>query len=482
MPRTTSIALVVLALLATLAIGYLLGSRTALPSATVVTATTPAQTERRVLYWRDPDGKPAYAAAPTKTIAGNSYLPVFDDQEPNFADAVATPQSPAKSVSNRPAKPIYYRNPMGLPDTSPTPKKDWMGMDYIPVYEGEQQDTSTVKVSLDRVQRAGVRTAPVEMRSLSRPIRAPAVVRFDERRLRSVTLRADGYIEKLYVNTMGQLVKAGEPLFRLFSPSIISAQVDYKRAVGTASAQSRTEAAGYRQVVEQRLRNLGVPESVLAELRAKGTIPQTFDLPSPVSGVVIEKKVVEGMRMKAGDELYRIVDLGQMWIVAEVSEQDLAQIAIGAPAAVTIRAFPEKPLPGKVTFILPELDARTRTAKVRIEVPNPDGHLRNEMFADVTINAGASESDRLVVPTSALIDSGNRQVVIVDRGEGRFEPRAVKPGARGDGYVEIVEGVIAGEQVVVTANFLIDAESNLKAALAGFTAEPATAAKPEAKP
>lgn len=347
-------------------------------------------------------------------------------------------------------------------------------MDYIAVYEGENQDISTVKVSLDRVQRAGVRTARVEMRYLARPIRAPGVVRFDERRLRSVTLRADGYIEKLYVNTMGQVVKAGDPLFKLFSPSIISAQIDYKLAVGTASAQSRAEAAGYRQVVEQRLRNLDVPETVLAELRVKGTIPQSFDLPSPVSGVVIEKKVVEGMRMKAGDELYRIVDLSQVWIVTEVSEQDLGQIAIGLPATVVIRAFPEIPIQGVVAAILPELDARTRTAKVRIEVSNADGRLRNEMFADVTINAGSNDAERLVVPVSALIDSGNRQVVIVDRGEGRFEPRAVKPGTRGDGFVEIIEGVKVGEQVVITANFLIDAESNLKSALAGFTAEPAT--------
>ncbi len=474
MSQKTATAFGALVLLSTLGIGYLLGSHTSAPGVPTITAAPPTEAERQVLYWRDPDGKSAYAAVPMLTTSGRPYVPVREHQEPDFVENTTGRSLHKQVATSGQAKLLYYRNPMGLPDTSPSPKKDWMGMDYIAVYEGENQDISTVKVSLDRVQRAGVRTARVEMRYLARPIRAPGVVRFDERRLRSVTLRADGYIEKLYVNTMGQVVKAGDPLFKLFSPSIISAQIDYKLAVGTASAQSRAEAAGYRQVVEQRLRNLDVPETVLAELRVKGTIPQSFDLPSPVSGVVIEKKVVEGMRMKAGDELYRIVDLSQVWIVTEVSEQDLGQIAIGLPATVVIRAFPEIPIQGVVAAILPELDARTRTAKVRIEVSNADGRLRNEMFADVTINAGSNDAERLVVPVSALIDSGNRQVVIVDRGEGRFEPRAVKPGTRGDGFVEIIEGVKVGEQVVITANFLIDAESNLKSALAGFTAEPAT--------
>jgi Cu(I)/Ag(I) efflux system membrane fusion protein len=202
-----------------------------------------------------------------------------------------------------------------------------------------------------------------------------------------------------------------------------------------------------------------------------------LDWPSPQSGIILEKKVVEGQMAKAGDELFRIADLSLMWVIADVSEQDVGLVEVGAPVTVTFRAYPDEPRQGRVTFILHELDARTRTAKVRIEVPNPDWRLRHEMYADVVIEAGGQAHDRLAVPVSSVIDSGTRQVVLVERGEGLFEPRAVKLGARGEGYVEVKDGITAGEKVVVSANFLIDAESNLKAALEGFTKD----AKPEAK-
>ncbi len=429
--------------------------------------------ERKVLYWKNPDSGTNFSPTPTKTTTGRDYVPVFDDQEPDFAGAKP------KAVAADSRKLVYYRNPMGLADTSPVPKKDSMGMDYIPVYQGEDDGGLTVRVSLDKVQRSGVRTAPVALRRLERPVRVPGIVRIDERQLRVVTLRAEGYIEKLYVNVTGQQVKAGEPLFRFFSPQIISAGIDYNFAVKTAALQSRDVAESYRRIVEQRLRNLDVPEAVLAELRAKGRIPQTFDMPSPVSGVVLEKKVVEGMRMKSGDEVFRIADVSNLWVIADVPEQSLGQVEIGQVASVSFRAFPALKSAGRITFIAPELERATRSAKVRIEIPNTDGKLRAEMYADVEISGGEAV-ERLVVPTSALIDSGNRQIVLIDKGEGRFEPRAVKIGARGEDDVEITEGVKVGEQIVVTATFLIDSESNLKAALQAFTAQPP--AKMESKP
>ena len=202
-----------------------------------------------------------------------------------------------------------------------------------------------------------------------------------------------------------------------------------------------------------------------------------IDWPAPMPGVVMEKKVVAGQMVKAGDELYRLADLSSIWVIADVAEQDIGVVKVGAPARMIFRAYPGEVFEGRVTFILHELDMATRTAKVRIEVKNPEHRIKHEMFADVEIDAGSEDADRLVVPVSAVIDSGNRQVVIVDKGEGRFEPRAVKLGMRGDGFTEILEGLKTGEQVVVTANFLIDAESNLKAALQAFTAEPRTEAK-----
>lgn len=455
-----------LSLLGVAAVGYRLGAGTwptlgtSSRHAHVVAPTVAAQTERNVLYWQHPDGQADFSAEPKKTPDGRDYLPVYEDQEADFKAA----KPAAAKKGDR--KILYYRNPMGLPDTSPVPKKDPMGMDYIPVYEGEDDDGSTVRVSLDRVQRAGVRTEVAEMRSLARPVRAPGVAKPDERALRSVTLRADGFIEELYVNETGKQVRAGEPMFRVYSPQMVSAQIDYRTAATSLGRDARNE-----QGALQRLKNLDVPERVLQELRAGANAVMAIDWPAPVSGVVMDKKVIVGQMVKAGEELYRLADLSSIWVVAEVAEQDLGQVTVGAPAKITFRAFPDEAFEGRVTFVLHELDAKTRTGKVRIEVKNPEHRIKHEMYADVEINAGAADAPRLAVPRSAVIDSGTRQVVIVERGEGRFEPRAVKLGLRGDGFIEIREGLKAGEKIVVTANFLIDAESNLKAALKSFTAD-----------
>jgi Cu(I)/Ag(I) efflux system membrane fusion protein len=179
----------------------------------------------------------------------------------------------------------------------------------------------------------------------------------------------------------------------------------------------------------------------------------------------MERMVIEGERSEAGRALLRIADLSEVWVIAEVAEQDLGLVRKGASAVLTLRAMPTKPIQGKVDFVYPELNAATRTGRIRIRLANPDLLLKPEMFVDVVIDAGSTDAPRLVVPTDSVIDSGNRQIVIVDKGNGRFEPRAVKLGERGDGQVEILDGIAAGDRVVVTANFLIDAESNLRAAL-----------------
>jgi membrane fusion protein, copper/silver efflux system len=427
-----------------------------------------AQAERAILYYRDPSGAPYWSATPKKDAQDRDYRPVYDNEDVSFDPAPAKPQS-AKGAR----KILYYRNPMGLPDTSPVPKKDSMGMDYIPVYDGEDDDDGkTVKVSLGKMQRSGVRTEPVEMRVLTQPVRAVGTVTFDERRLHVVTLRSDGYIEDLFVNTTGQTVKAGEPLFRVYSSQIQQAQIDLIVAMratqrGVVGADSERALDG----AMQRLRNLGVPESRIREVRETGANPRTIDWPAPANGVVISKRVINGQRVAAGDELYRIADLSRVWVIADVAEADLAGVRPGTRATVTFRAFPTEPMRGEVTFIYPELKAETRTARIRIEVPNPDGRLRADMYADVILHAGEETGAVVAIPNSAMIDSGTRQVVLVAKGDGRFEPRPVKAGRRGDGHVEIVEGVKAGEEIVTSANFLIDAESNLRAALRSIAQE-----------
>ena len=478
MTRTMTSGTALAAVLSAMLVSYRLGvgARHALPAShqtheakTAAAAPSPPS-ERKVLYWKDPDGKNDFSPVPRKTVDGRDYLSVTEDQEADFA---GTPPKHPPLTAGGQRKLLYYRNPMGLADTSPTPKKDWMGMDYIPVYEGEEQNGATVKVSLDRIQRSGVRTEDARMVKLARPVRAPGIAKPDERTLRIVSLRADGFIEKLFVNETGRHVKAGEPMFRVYSPEMVRVQVDYRVAMATAGKGQSNEAGAL-----QRLRNLAVPETVLQQLRTQANPTMAIDWPAPVTGVVMQKKAIEGQMAKAGEELFRLADLSTIWAIADVAEQDIGQIKLGAPATVTFRAFPGETFAGRVTFILHELEMATRTAKVRIEVANPGHRIRHEMFADVVIDAGAGENERLAVPSSAVIDSGIRQLVLVDRGEGRFEPRLVKLGLRGDGVIEIREGLRAGERVVVSANFLIDAESNLKSALQAFTAEPPAADPP----
>jgi Cu(I)/Ag(I) efflux system membrane fusion protein len=322
------------------------------------------------------------------------------------------------------------------------------------------------------VQRSGVRTALVERRNLVQAVRSPGTAKPDERSLRIVSLRADGFIEKLYVNETGKQVRAGDKLFRLYSPQIVSAQIDYRTSAG-ADGGSRNESGAL-----QKLRNLDIPDSVIEALRKDLNPQMSIDWPAPTAGVVMQKRVIEGQMAKAGEELYRIADLTNIWVIADVAEQDLGLVQIGALAMVSFRAFPGKSFEGRVTFVLHELDMSTRTAKVRIEVHNPDHLIKHEMYADVEIGARTGEAARLAVPASAVIDSGNRQVVIVAKGEGRFQPRPVKLGMRADDHIEILDGVTEGEEVVTAANFLIDAESNLKAALQAFTQPAAAEAKP----
>lgn len=382
--------------------------------------------------------------------------------------------NPAAAEQSQPAKAertiLYYRNPMGLPDTSPVPKKDTMGMDYIPVYADEQDDPNTVKVSLDKVQRSGVRTEKVAALPISHIVRGVGTVQHDESLLWVVTVRSDGYIEKLFVNKTGQHVKKGEPLFRFYSAQIQLAQADLMVAMRAQGTSSKSEAERSLAGAMQKLRNLDVPDNRIDEVRTTMTNPRTIDWASPATGDIIEKNLIEGQRVAAGDELFRIADHARVWVIAEVAEADIAEIELGMRATVTLRAFPTQPHEGVVAFIYPEMmKPETRTVPVRIELPNPDGEMKPGMYADVVFHAGEGEAPVTAVPDSAIIDSGSRQVVLVAKGDGRFEPRAVKLGRRGEGYTEIKEGLKVGEEVVISANFLIDAESNLKAALQSFS-------------
>jgi membrane fusion protein, copper/silver efflux system len=368
--------------------------------------------------------------------------------------------SPALAADPCPGGKVkFYRNPMGAPDTSPVPKKDSMNMDYIPVCEDHGgEGAATVTISLDKVQRLGVRTEEVKERELSRSVRAFASVQFDERRQRVVAPKFGGWIEKLLVNATGDVVSRGQPLFEVYSPELNVLQQEYLAARGVQGGGA----------ADNRLRYLDYPEAEMDKLRRGEKPARVIAVPSPTSGTVIEKMAVEGMRFQPGETLYRIVDTSNMWVLAEVYEQDLGYVKVGDTAKVTVNAWPDRPFQGKVIFIYPSVGKESRTARLRIEVANPDGRLRADMAATVEIEAPMMRA--IAAPDSAVIDSGMRQVVLVERGEGRYEPRPVKLGMRVPGYVQVLQGLKPGERVVTQATFLIDAESNLRAALGTFSA------------
>jgi Cu(I)/Ag(I) efflux system membrane fusion protein len=437
--------------------------------------------ERRVLYYKDPMGGPDTSPVPKKDSMGMDYIPVYAD-DPGTASAAhqhgdggVPPQATHGSQDER--KPLYYRNPMGLPDTSPVPKKDPMGMDYIPVYPDDVEAAAQgmVRIAPERIQMMGVRSEVVSWRSLVRPIRAAGTVQFDERQTYLVSTRYEGWIERLLVNTTGERVHRGQLLMEVYSPDLVLAQQEYallrqsiaeSRGGGSAATSRRL-----LQGAEQRLRYLDFPAGALQSLRAGGQPKPIVAIPSPVSGTVIDKPALKGMRFMPGEALYKIVDMSTVWLIAEVFEQDLANIRVGQDATITVRAYPGRTFSGRVAFIYPVVGQETRTARVRIEMPNPDDLLKADMYANVEIASPLGPRDVLAIPESAVIDSGTRQVVLIDHGDGRFEPRAVKLGDRAEGYVAVIDGVSADERVVVSANFLIDAESNLKAALSSFVGE-----------
>ena len=410
------------------------------------------------------------AIAAAAALAAGYWLGARSNPAPDKAPAAGA--SAAKSER----KVLYYRNPMGLPDTSPVPKKDPMGMDYIPVFEGGEPPAKagTVKISLDKVQLLGVRTEAAADRELRRVVRAVGTIQANERLLYKVTPRFEGWIEKLHVNTTGQAVARGQPLMEVYSPELIIAQDEYLialRAIEDARASSTEAQAVMQRLADgvlRRLRNWGISETELETLRKEGTARQLLTYRSPVAGVVLQKPSVQGMRFMPGEALYEIADLSSVWLVAEVFERDLGLVKTGQETQLRILAYPDRDFSGKVVFISPTLEADTRTGRVRIELANPGGLLKPAMYGNVQIATAHPRGKALAIPDSAVLDSGTRQVALVQRGEGLFEPRSVKLGMRADGYVEVLEGVASGEQVVVRANFLIDAESNLKAALDTF--------------
>ena len=404
-----------------------------------------------------------WALSLTADVAGETS-PVRGIVVFRATDGAAGTPPPPEAKSGR--RIVYYRNPMGAPDVSKTPKKDSMGMEYIAVYEDEVSGPpGTVRIAPEKVQRAGVRTDLVTRRALARTVRAYGVIAQDERRQAVLTAKFDGFIEELLVPLTGATVAPGQPLARIWveSREILQKQSDYAAALrGGRPADLERAAANLRQ--------FDIPEAAFETLRRSGEPVRSLTLNAVTGGTVLERPALNGMRFTSGMTLFRIADLSVVWVMARIAERDLAAVAVGQTVRVMPNGTSGAPITGRVGFVYPELDAATRTGMVRVELANPQGLLRIGQYADVEIETGGGQSTVIAVPDSAVIDSGARRVAFVVRGDGLFEARQLTLGRRGDGFVEVLAGLAEGERIVVTGNFLIDAESNLRAAISGLGA------------
>jgi len=396
--------------------------------------------------------------------------------------------TPATASASQERKVLFYRSPMNPSVTSPVPAKDEMGMDYIPVYAdggGAEAPAGTVSIDPTIVQNIGVRTAPVESRTLGRTIRTVGRVDYDEQGLVRVHLRSEGWVERLAVTDTGQSVRRGQALLTLYSPQIVSAEQEYLLALRGVTALSPDapqeivdQARALRDSSAERLRLLGAPQSEVERLRNGGEVRREITLTAPASGIVQSIGVREGQFVSAQTEAFRIADLTSVWVLADLYEDEVPWVREGDVAEVSLHGLPGEPLQARVDYLYPYLEGKTRTQKVRLRLRNPGLKLKPDMYADVTLRA-ARRVEAVTVPESAIVRSGTRATVFVVRAPGRFEPREVRTGVAADGNVQVLDGLAAGEDVVVSSQFLIDSESKLREAAAKLVAPAAGPASDE---
>ncbi|MDP2915900.1 MAG: efflux RND transporter periplasmic adaptor subunit [Candidatus Aminicenantes bacterium] len=393
-------------------------------------------------------------------ICGMKLVPVEPQEKPAKAE-----ESPA------PKKKVMYRSTMTPNEVSDKPGKDSMGMDMVP-FEVEERGAVTevggriqVKISPERQQLIGIKTAPVRSQPIHKLIKAVGRVDYAEPNLSIVNLKFDGWVEKLFVNSTGRAVRKGEPLFDIYSPDLLAAQQEYLIALKAGAVLG--DASTILKSAREKLRLWDIPDREVEELGRTGQTKKTVTIHSPGSGIVIEKSVLQGQKIMSGENLFKIADLSRVWILGEIYEYELPFIKTGQEAKISLSSYPGESFAGRITYIYPYLKPETRTNQVRIEADNPGLKLKPEMFANLEIHV--DYGTKLTVPSDAVLDAGGIKIVFVSKGDGYFEPREVKLGVRGNDMYEVLGGVSNGENVVTSANFLIDSESSLKAALSRMT-------------
>lgn len=327
-----------------------------------------------------------------------------------------------------------------------------------------EADSGVIIIDAERRQTIGLRTAPAERRPFSATVRTAGRITYDESRLTDVTLKLRGWIGELYVDSPGQRVEKGETLFTLYSPEVYAAQQELLSAAASQASARQGNAPGRADYLidaaRRRLRLWDIPDAHIQKILTTGKASERVPIPAPASGHVVEKNVVAGATVEPGARLYRIADLDRVWVEADVYESDLALLAPGDPVTVRMPYAPGGVLEGEIAFVYPYLDGATRTGRIRAEIANPKLALRPDMYVDVEIEKQLGEA--LVVPSDAVLYAGERQFVFLDLGEGRLAPRAVRVGRKSDDWVEVLDGIAAGDSVVTSGNFLVAAESRLK--------------------
>ncbi len=374
----------------------------------------------------------------------------------------------------------FYQSSMNPGEMSEKPGKDSMGMDLIPVFEEEGDSGRAIPIDAVTVQRMNLKTAVVTRGPVIREFRTVGTVAYNESGLRDITTKYEGWIEKMLVNANWSAVKAGDPLFEIYSPDLYNAELNFLVAV-----KAEGEAGGpVTRAALARLRLLDLPAEAIAELARTKEARRTTVFPAPADGMVIEKMGVVGQMMKPGERIYRLADLSSVWILAQVFEQDLAFVHPGQEATVRVTYGPERTLAGTVETLLPQVEEQTRSATARLVLPNPEGSLRPGMFVDVRFAAQLADA-AVLVPDLAVLRSGEHNTVFLARDNGTFEPREIKLGNRSQGnFYEVLSGLAGGEKVVTSGQFMLDSESQLRDAIQKMlkSADAPASAEVEAKP
>ncbi|HEY6938125.1 MAG TPA: efflux RND transporter periplasmic adaptor subunit [Terriglobales bacterium] len=402
------------------------------------------------------------------------------------ASAHVAHEPPNDSAHSMPAgmetedrKVLYWYDPMHPAYKSDKPGfAPDCGMQLAPKYAdrrmtSEQMATGTVMISPDKQQLMGVRTTTVQRESLVRSIRTTGQVAADETRIAHIHVKVSGWIDKVYVDFVGQLVRKGQPLFTVYSPDLVATQEEYliaRRGENSLNsspfAEVRQSANSLLRAARDRLKLWDISDAQIEKLERTGEVSRTMTFYSPVTGYVTDRKAFPQTSVTPDMELYTVSNLSTVWVMADVYEYELPYLRVGQRAELHLSYYPEKTWAGRVSYIYPMLDPQTRTAKVRIDLPNPGFQLKPQMFADVQLQVDYGR--QIVVPQEAVLDSGERQTVFVAAGDGHFEPRLIKAGAQMEGKVIVLSGLGPGETIVSSGNFLIDSESQLKNVMEGM--------------